>query len=228
MASYLMGESQRLRMKSEETRLFSYLFRRLPLYFGGILCFFLLGLLLTLYKDIDLKLVNVWLYGLRSVIPHHCEWVGYLIVIALLNLVVRRDSNKVGEIPSRRRKNIEAVLATFSVQLLAVITMILSLSAEQPVIAGAATAGTVTIISLVVNRTLGFTRRYERYQFFSQRAMQLAIQYRSFKRIGTPFAEQHIREMVAFFEALAGSKHTATLGDSFYLLKQLEKRVAEL
>lgn len=45
-----------------------------------------------------------------------------------------------------------------------------ALDAEQPVIVGISLAGSVTIMALIANKTLGFTRRDERYQLFSRRA----------------------------------------------------------
>lgn len=83
----------------------------------------------------------------------------------------------------------------------------------------------VTLGTLLADRTLGFTRRNERYKLFSMRAEGLILETNSRKQIkdtqGKPieFNEEHLLECLAFFEELRLDKYNATMSDSFYLLR---------
>lgn len=227
MAAYLSEQNEKLWNKSKETELLSYLFRRIPLIFGAFLTFFLLCLLVSLCKGIALTSINQWLQSLQSCFIYHKTW---FFVILGFNVFCAFFCHVGAPVNSWKfwRKKIKVVIVPFLIQLVAMLCFIFSLAAVQPLIAGAVIMGTVTVTSMLINRTLGFTRRYERYRFFSTRAKQLAIQFRTLEEMEITCTELHVRELAALFEALASSKHNATVGDSFYLLKQLEKRVAEL
>ncbi|WP_279462330.1 hypothetical protein [Aeromonas dhakensis] len=76
---------------------------------------------------------------------------------------------------------------------------------------------------------LGFTRRNERYQLFSNRAEGLIVESRSWGKICDEsgnminFNEKYLLECAAFFEELRLDKHNAAVRDSFYLLRLKEK-----
>lgn len=227
MADYLKLYGEKLKDKSQETALLSYLFRRIPLLFGAFLTFFLLCFLVSLSKGMELTLINQWL---QSLLPYCHYYKVWLVLIFCFTLFCAFFSHVDAARFSWKfwREKTKVVVIHFFIKTAAMFCFIFSLEAVQPLIAGGVIMGSVTITGMIINRTLGFTRRYERYQFFSHRANQLAIQFRSLKHLDTPFTELHIRELAAFFEALSSSKREATMGDSFYLLKQLEKRVSEL
>ncbi|WP_323885932.1 hypothetical protein, partial [Aeromonas allosaccharophila] len=87
----------------------------------------------------------------------------------------------------------------------------------------------VTLGALLADRMLGFTRRNERYQLFSNRAEGLIVESRSWGKICDEsgnminFNEKHLLECAAFFEELRLDKHNAAVRDSFYLLRLKEK-----
>ncbi|MCQ4094519.1 hypothetical protein NOM73_12590 [Erwinia persicina] len=236
---FLKTGKEDLKNKSEETRLLSYFFRRLPLYFGSVLCFLLILQLMILVKAIELPMMNE---QVKSVLPHlRCwVWLAILVLLAVVNLWLRKKQKNTASKPSTDEiqsckkkvslcwKKIDCMVVSFIMQLALLFSVAWVLKTPQPVITGIALFGTVAIMAMIVNRTLGYTRRYERYQYFEDRMEQLTVQFNSFQHMNISFTELHIRELAALFEALASSKHNGTMGDSFYLLKQLEKRVAEL
>ena len=63
-------KAEKLLDKSKEVRMLSYLFRRLSLYFGSALCFFILCLVMTFTQSVTLVMVNDWL----SSVPEALRW----------------------------------------------------------------------------------------------------------------------------------------------------------
>jgi hypothetical protein len=81
----------------------------------------------------------------------------------------------------------------------------------------------VTLLSILIDRTLGFTRRNERYQLFEGRAESLQVLFVSRNALNIPFAESHLLELAKFWEELRLSKHNDTVSDSHYLLALVEQ-----
>ncbi|MGL6071874.1 hypothetical protein, partial [Craterilacuibacter sp.] len=94
---------------------------------------------------------------------------------------------------------------------------------------GLAVFSLVTLGAFLADRTLGFTRRNERYQLFASRAEGLIVLSRSRKVMAIngykeiEFGEAHLLECAAFFDELRFDKHNATMSDSFYVLRLKEK-----
>ncbi|EMO4509865.1 MULTISPECIES: hypothetical protein [Klebsiella/Raoultella group] len=205
-------EAKRLLAKSKEVRMLSYLFRRLSLYFGSALCFFILCLVMTFTKSVTLVMVNDWL----SSVPEALRWWEGLVLLVITGFFTWYF---------RQRDRIAAIIFS-SLILIALMTLFfVVLTAEQPVIVGISLAGSVTIMALIANKTLGFTRRDERYQLFSRRAKFLATFYRSQQAMNSVFTQENLQELKQFNEDLWRTKQSDTLSDSFYLLKKLEDKL---
>ncbi len=207
-------EAKRLLAKSEQVRMLSYLFRRLSLYFGSALCFFILCLVMTFTVSVTLVMVNDWLNSVPEALSW---WAGLvLLVINVASILFFRQSNRI------------AAIILSSLILIALMALFfVALDAEQPVIVGISLAGSVTIMALIANKTLGFTRRDERYQLFSRRANFLATLYRSQQAMNSVFTQENLQELKQFNENLWSTKQSDTLSDSFYLLKKLEDKLSK-
>ncbi|NEG58256.1 hypothetical protein [Pantoea agglomerans] len=207
-------KAEELLDKSKEVRMLSYLFRRLSLYFGSALCFFILCLMMTFTKSVTLVMVNDWLNSVQEALSW---WAGLLLlVITSAFISFFRQNNRIAAIILSNLILI-ALMALFFV----------ALTAEQPVIVGISLAGSVTIMALIANKTLGFTRRDERYQLFSHRAKFLATLYRSQQAMNSVFTQENLQELKQFNENLWSTKQSDTLSDSFYLLKKLEDKLSK-
>ncbi|AMB76803.1 hypothetical protein [Pantoea ananatis] len=205
-------EAKRLSDKSKEVRMLSYLFRRLSLYFGSALCFFILCLVMTFTKSVTLVIVNNWLNSL----PEALSWWAGLVLLVITGVFISifRQSNR-----------ITAIILSSLILIALMVLFFVALTAEQPIIVGISLAGSVTIMALIANKTLGFTRRDERYQLFSRRAEFLATLYRSQQAMNSDYTQENLQELKQFNEDLWRTKQNDTLSDSFYLLKKLEDKL---
>ncbi|WP_312179948.1 hypothetical protein [Pantoea sp. CTOTU46764] len=207
-------KAKRLLDKSKEVRMLSYLFRRLSLYFGSALCFFILCLVMTFTKSVTLVMVNNWLNS----VPEALSWWVGLVLLVITGALISffRQSNRIA-----------AIILSSLILIALMVLFFVALTAEQPIIVGISLAGSVTIMALIANKTLGFTRRDERYQLFSRRAEFLATFYRSQQAMNSVFTQENLQELKQFNEDLWRTKQSDTLSDSFYLLKKLEDKLSK-
>ncbi|MEN4933456.1 hypothetical protein MRBLMC1_001309 [Pantoea agglomerans] len=207
-------KAKRLSDKSKEVRMLSYLFRRLSLYFGSALCFFILCLVMTFTKSVTLVMVNNWLNS----VPEALSWWVGLVLLVITGALISffRQSNRIA-----------AIILSSLILIALMVLFFVALTAEQPIIVGVSLAGSVTIMALIANKTLGFTRRDERYQIFSRRAEFLATFYRSQQAMNYVFTQENLQELKQFNEDLWRTKQSDTLSDSFYLLKKLEDKLSK-
>lgn len=205
-------KAKRLSDKSKEVRMLSYLFRRLSLYFGSALCFFILCLMMTFTKSVTLVMVNNWLNS----VPEALSWWVGLVLLVITGALISffRQSNRIA-----------AIILSSLILIALMVLFFVALTAEQPIIVGISLGGSVTIMALIANKTLGFTRRDERYQLFSRRAEFLATFYRSQQAMNSVFTQENLQELKQFNEDLWRTKQSDTLSDSFYLLKKLEDKL---
>lgn len=106
---------------------------------------------------------------------------------------------------------------------LLLVGVLVTLISKYPLVLGLAVFSVVAISTMLIERSLGFTRRNERYQLFASRAEGLCILFASREKLGVPFVESHLLELGQFYEALRLSKHNDTISDSHYLLAQVER-----
>lgn len=207
-------KAKKLFDKSKEVRMLSYLFRRLSLYFGSALCFFILCLVMTFTKSVTLVMVNDWLNS----VPEALRWWEGLALLVIIDTFIWFF---------RQRNRIAAIILSSLILIALMALFFIALTAEQPVIVGVSLAGSLTIMALIANKTLGFTRRDERYQLFSRRAEFLATFYRSQQAMNSVFTRENLQELKQFNEDLWRTKQSDTLSDSFYLLKKLEDKLSK-
>ena len=213
--------SLKLKNKSQETEWQRYVFRRIPVYAGTAMMFFLIYLLMTTIKVMPFDQVSQ-LLGKLSQFTLSCS--GIVLNLPLILLITWFTSK------NHTRHKYRKALLSLGLKLVTTALFIWVISLENKsysLITGIMLFGTATFSAMLADRTFGYTRRNERYDFFSKQAKMLAIKYDSLKAMpNSSFSEQHLNEYLAFFEQLRISKYNDTVSDSFYLLSQIERKLA--
>ncbi|EHA1079312.1 hypothetical protein I8Y06_000088 [Photobacterium damselae] len=219
----LMDEqSSKLKDKSRETEWQRHILRRIPVYAGAVMIFFLICVLTKVMKIFELKDLGIWLGSLNQFMSFG---LGTSLLILFFMIMIGFYIYD-----ARRVEKWKKATISFALQFSVVIVFLWTINIENKTAAiffGLVFFGTLTLTAILVDRTLGYTRRNERYNFFSKRAEAIATKYTSLKAMpNSSFTEQHLNECLAFFEQIYLSKYNDTVTDSFYLLSQIEKKVA--
>lgn len=215
-------QSSELKKKSQGTEWQRHVSRRIPVYAGTVLVFFLTCLLMTTTKALPLEQVGHLLGELSKFATSGLEVTMLILFYALIHGVYIYKTHTGYKLLKHS--------LSLGLKLLTGLLFLWIISFENKsaaLITGIMLFGTATFSVTLADRTLGYTRRNERYNFFSKQAEALATKYASLKAMPeSSFSEQHLNECLAFFEQLQISKYHDTVSDSFYLLSQIEKKVA--
>lgn len=218
----MTAQSSELKKMSQRTEWQRHVSRRIPVYAGTVMMFFLTCLLMITTKALPLEQVGQQL-GELSKFASSGPGVTMLILLYVLIHGVYIYITHTGY--KLLKHSLSLVLKLITGLLFLWIISFENKSAA--LITGIMLFGTATFSVVLADRTLGYTRRNERYDFFSKQAEALATKYASLKAMPeSSFSEQHLNECLAFFEQLRLSKYNDTVSDSFYLLSQIEKKVA--
>ncbi|WBA15490.1 antiviral RADAR system accessory protein RdrD [Salinivibrio proteolyticus] len=215
-------QSSKLKKKSQQTEWQRHVSRRIPVYAGTVMVFFLICLLMTTTKALPLEQVGNLLSELSNLATSGFGVTALILLYALLHGVYIYKTHT--------GYNLLKHSLSLGLKLITSLLFLWIISFENKsaaLITGIALFGTVTFSVILADRTLGYTRRNERYDLFSKQAEALAAKYASLKAMPeSSFSEQHLNECVAFFEQLRLSKHNDAVSDSFYLINLIEKKVA--
>jgi hypothetical protein len=211
-----------LKNKAKETNWLRYTFRRIPLYAASGFIFFAVCLAMAMVEQIGFKVVDQFLKQPTSL---DFNWREYTLIISflLLQLLAFFTGKKFTD------KKIDGlglfVRLLTTILLLAILLSVFSvvITSQYPLQLGLASFSVVLLSAMLTERSLGFTRRNERYQFFAARAEGLQTLFASRKMLDIKFCEAHLLELAKFYEELQQSKFKDTLSDSHYLLTQLEQ-----
>ena len=223
-----------LKKKDKKSYWLRYLFRRIPLFAGMGLIFFVVCLALTMTETFGLQEIKDFLVSLRWFDVGCRDWIliGSFVLLLLRSFLpwswfAAQDKTKTGRKKWETCWEKPATLLLLSSVLFGGFSWIIS--QEHALLLGLSFFAIVTVGALLADRTLGFTRRNERYQLFANRAEGLIVESRSRGKIldksgkTIQFNEEHLLECSAFFEALRQDKHNATMSDSFYVLRLKER-----
>ncbi|MCU7964523.1 MULTISPECIES: antiviral RADAR system accessory protein RdrD [unclassified Shewanella] len=209
-----------LKDKVKETNWLRYTFRRIPLYSATGLIFFAVCLAMAMVDQIGFKVIDQFLKQPISLDFNWPEWIlGISFLLLLIFLFVS----------STKQSDVEALslLSKFATNSLLLDMLLVGglvvITSPYPLQLGLALFSVVTLSAMLIERSLGFTRRNERYQLFASRAEGLCILFASREKLGVPFVESHLLELGQFYEALRLNKHNDTISDSHYLLAQVER-----
>lgn len=226
----LTEEEAKLTEKANQQYLWRYVCRRIPLFFGFGLIFFAVCFAIALQESVGVVVMNAFLHGWS---PWVWKMLGgslyfpVFIIVMLVAVVLAfllcscvdtdPQSNKGADGKSCRQRN---ALFALSMSFIAVFCGVLA--SASPLYPGVAIFASITFIAMWTDRTLGFTRANERYEFFAGRAARLRELLEFRKSNSTVLKEKDLQEVVALFDELALSKYRDTVGDTFFVLKYLE------
>lgn len=227
----LAKEAEALQKKADQKYQWRYVFRRIPLFFGFGLIFFAVCLAIALQDSIGVTAMNAFLHGFSPwvwKIAGGDLYVPLFIIVMLVAVVLAlllcsctcADQQPVrsADIKLCRQRN---ALVALGVNSAAVFCGVLA--CPFPLYPGLALFASVTLIAMWTDRTLGFTRANERYALFAGRADRLRKLLEFRKSKSTVLKEKDLQEVAALFDELALSKYRDTVGDTFFLLKHLER-----
>lgn len=236
-----------LKNKARESYWLRYLFRRLPLFSGAGLIFFGVCLALELNNSFSVNIDDFFhsliLFdkGCRDIIL-----IGSVVLLLLRSFLPqtwfvekygKETGAEINNESNAENKNLHKIWTEHwekPITLLLVFSALISgfswiISHPHALSLGLSIFSVITLGVLLADRMLGFTRRNERYQLFSNRAEGLIVESRSWGKICDEsgnminFNEKYLLECAAFFEELRLDKHNAAVRDSFYLLRLKEK-----
>ena len=238
LAEVYKDYSNNLKVKDAESYWLRYLFRRIPIFASTGLIFFGICFALTLTENFGTKKIDEFLLSLRLFDVGYRDHIliGSFFLLLLRSLLPwkwfanKETTQATGEKKTKNWRKIWSENLEKPIALLLISSILLSgfswiIAQDHILLLGLTIFSVVTLGALLVDRTLGFTRRNERYRLFSSRAEGLRLESNSRKQIkdksGKPieFNEEHLLECSAFFEELRLDKHNATMTDSFYLLR---------
>ena len=227
-----------LKSKDAESYWLRYLFRRIPIFASTGLIFFGICFAITLTENFGTKKIDEFLLSLRLFDVGYRDHIliGSFFLLLLRSLLPwkwfanKKTTQATEEQKTKNWRKIWSEKLEKPIALLLISSMLLSgfswiIAQNHTLLLGLTIFSVVTLGTLLADRTLGFTRRNERYKLFSMRAEGLILETNSRKQIkdtqGKPieFNEEHLLECLAFFEELRLDKYNATMSDSFYLLR---------
>jgi len=239
----LAAEADKLKKKADQQYLWRYVFRRIPLFFGFGLIFFAICFAMTLRREQGVTEMNDFLHGwwcwVLQGVGEELLWrllvagVPIAFVLALLFCPCVSSRKQPGEDASGQGTPTPAVtddvnpcgqrIGLLVLAICAVLLFGLVLAHAEPLYLGLSLFASITLIAMWTDRTLGFTRASERNYLFAGRADRLRelLEFRKSKSI--ELEEKDLQEVAALFDELALSKYRDTVGDTFFLLKHLER-----
>lgn len=215
-----------LEKKVRQTNWFRYTLRRIPLYSFAGLFFYLTCFLMSTVKEIGFSNINLFLKQLPI---SNLELVSFNILLGLFSLsiigliiegIVYHSYNhdaKYYSMPACYKIFVNFFLITVFISL-----FIMVLNSNHPLLLGLAIFSTSTVSALLLDKTLGYTKRNERYRLFANRAKYMLNSIEFKKQFGSNICEEQNNEVDKFYHDLWNTKHDNTVSDTSYLLKKLE------
>ncbi|KJF96281.1 hypothetical protein UB39_02885 [Photobacterium angustum] len=157
----MTAQSSYLKKKSQETEWQRHISRRIPVYAGTALMFFVACLLMTTTKVLPLEQVGNLLSELSKLLT---SGLGFIILILLYALIHGLYIYKTRTVDKWLKHSLSLGLKLNTALLFLWIISFENKSAS--LFTGIILFGTATFSVMLADRTLGYTRRNERYDFF--------------------------------------------------------------
>lgn len=218
----------RLRRKENESYWLRYLVRRIPLYAIPLLIFFGFFFSLGLSKNIGFEKVNDML-GNIDFLPVTISVLIFVItaLVAAVLLQWRMFSGRCNRCLSVSEKISSDSKYKSIAHILIIIFCISVLSlvykTNFTIYYGLLAFSILTFLPLLLDRTLGITRRNERFTLLIRKLERLKQLTISRKSLGMTFEEMHLLEYMKVLEDADESKTKDTVSDTAYIMSQLEK-----
>lgn len=209
-----------------QTNWFKYILRHIPLYSSVGLFFYLFCFLMSLIENIGLFYIHLFLKQLPF---SNLETIGFSVLLGLFSIsVIALIIEGVVYYSLNNGINYYHMPTCYNFFINICLITILStsffmvLNSEYPLLLGLSLFSTVTITSLLVDKTLGYTKSNERYRLFFSRAKYMLNFINLKKQSAESFDKEQYDSVEKFYHDLWNSKHDNTVSDTSYLLKTLE------
>lgn len=224
----LREELKNLRKKEYLSYCSRFLIRRISLYAFPFLMFFTFFFCLSLTKKIGVEKVNNML-GILSISYSGCLLIGFVISVVMLLLqwwcfnskYSPQDTN--GVVGSR--KLIYKLLAHFVFIISCVLLFVFIYCANNNVFYGFIVFLVLTLLPLLIDRTLGVTRQNERLKLYIRRLERLDELNTLREKMNIKFEESHFIEYIKLVDEADHSKNQDTVSDTSYFMTLIQNKL---
>lgn len=224
----LREELKNLRKKEYLSYWSRFLIRRISLYAFPFLLFFTFFFCLSLTKKIGVEKANNML-GTLSISFSGCLLIGLIFFIVMLLLQWWRFNSKYspqdtnGVVPSR--KLIYKLFAHLIFTISCVLLFIFIYCANNNVFYGFIVFLVLTLLPLLIDRTLGVTRQNERLKLYIRRLERLDELNILREKMNIKFEESHFIEYMKLVDEVDHSKNQNTVSDTSYFMTLIENKL---
>lgn len=229
LIALLTEEKNKLDEKGTKLYCLRYLFRRIPLYMVFGLVYFIMLYIVLLIEAIDIKDLYLWFKGF-FISPNGINQTCYnVILITIFALILTLPNITLCKQMMCKNSKIEYfyyfIKIVFSITMIMITLFLIYIIMESllSLQIGLIVFSILTVMPLIIDRSLGFTRQCERYKFYAGKIKRLIVLNLSREELGVVFSENNIIESIQIFDELCQNKYTDTIDDSYYLLSQLER-----
>ncbi|MBW4226748.1 hypothetical protein JW320_20225 [Enterobacter roggenkampii] len=224
----LREELKKLRKKEYLTYWSRFLIRRISLYAFPFLIFFTFFFCLSLTKTVGVEKVNNML-GTLSISFGGCLLIGLIISFVVLLLqwwcfnskYSPQDTNEV----VGSRKLIYKLFAHFIFIISCVLLFVFVYCTNYNVFYGFIVFLVLTLLPLLIDRTLGVTRQNERLKLYVRRLERLDELNMLREKMNVRFEESHFSEYIKLVDEADHSKNQDTVSDTSYYMTLIENKL---
>lgn len=224
----LKEELKNLREKECKSYWPRFLIRRISLYAIPFLMFFTFFFCLSLTKKVGLEKVSAMIDVLNLPSWNSLFW-GVAIIILVLSIQWLMFNHKFcSQATNSIIKTSRAGYKNFAHVILLIGFIILFLSVygcEYKLYYGFLTFLALTLCPLLIDRTLGLTRKNERFKLYIRRLERLNELNVLRDKINIKFEEPHFIEYIKLVDEADHSKNQDTVSDTSYFMTLIEKKL---
>jgi hypothetical protein len=218
LVSKLKEQKAQLESKQKKSYWKRYIIRRLPLVSISFLIFFASFFSMGLVKEIGFQAVNSSLATLAVVPDINFLWILTTpIIIQFILIPERLDKINKKTLALNKIGFIICIFSFFSFLAMLIMKMEFAVQLGFPIFT------LFTILPLLFDRTLGWTRQNNRFGLFSCKLQGLIELNATREKLSIEFSEHNVLEYLKVIDDFNNSKYNDTISDSFYLLHQAEK-----
>jgi len=226
----LKEELKSLRKKEYLSYWPRFLIRRVSLYAIPFLVFFVFFFCLSLTKKVGAEIINTILGTLK--LPFWLDLtLGGLLLIAFLLLIFQwrmftkgynsQTTNSVNNISRTEYKIYSHVIISIGYILL----FFFIYGTNYKLYFGFLTFLVLTLLPLIIDRTLGITRQNERYKLYIRRLERLDELNALREKMNIKFEESHFIEYMKLADEADHSKNQDTISDTSYFMTLIENKL---
>ncbi|MBW3779400.1 hypothetical protein GL272_21245 [Aeromonas veronii] len=205
-----------LNKKQQSSYWLRYIIRRSSLLAFIMLSAFLIPLALSISTKQPLNKFNEVIHGtflFQTGFRNELLWIA-LSFLALFTLTT-------STIEWEPKKTIMKPIILIALSLIAFPLCFIVMEKQHAIQLGVIVFSTLSISMYLVDKTLGFTKKNERYQVYASKIRNQTILNNSRGKLNIAFNESHILEALELIDNYHKSKYDDTVSDSFFVLNKI-------